>query len=278
MDVTRDLRVGYIPYLNCAPFFHYLKDCGFSGEIVTGVPSRLNQMLQNGTIDISPSSSFEYALNSNDYLLLPGHSISSCGPVKSVLLFSPCPLAELQNRKIGITGESATSINLLRVLLLEFAGLTTVDDYVPEGTVESLVQGRQPALLIGDRAMQQAREFPAGMSCFDLGEIWYQKTGLPFVFALWILRRESADAKSVAVAALQMQLADSIRQAFNNLSLLAAQNGASDVEVARLVEYWQTIDYSLGDEHLKGLELFFSLCQKHGLLQNVPKIAFFRAI
>ncbi len=162
--------------------------------------------------------------------------------------------------------------------MLEFAGLTTVDDYVPEEAVESVIQAGQPALLIGDRAMQQARDLPAGMGCYDLGEIWYQKTGLPFVFALWILRRESAEVKAVAVAALQLQLADSINQAFNNLPVLATKNGAIETEVERLIEYWQTIDYSLGEEHLKGLELFFGLCQKHGLLQNVPKITFFHAI
>lgn len=278
MPAEQDLRVGYIPYLNCAPFFQNLKTCGFSGQIVSGVPSALNAMLQTGALDISPSSSFEYALNSSDYLLLPEHSISSCGPVKSVLLFSPCPPEELQGQKIAITGESATSINLLRVLLLEYMGLNSVDDYVPAETVETLINNKKTALLIGDRAMKQAESIPAGVQVYDLGELWHKKTGLPFVFALWILRRDSAQRAPEAVRALKSQLDKSIRQAFDDLSLLAKDSGAADKDITRLVDYWQTIDYTLTNRHLEGLNLFFTLCCKHQLLADLPKIEFFQSV
>ncbi len=278
MQSDKTLRVGYIPYLNCVPFFHYLESCGFSGSIVSGVPSALNTMLQTGEIDVSPSSSFEYALHSTDYLLLPDLSISSCGAVKSVVLFSPCTLEKLQGQKIAITGESATSINLLRVLLLEYVGLTSVEDYVPEETVEDMIVQGQPALLIGDRAMKQATDLPVGMKCYDLGALWYEHTGLPFVFALWILRRDSAHKMPAAVSALQKQLEQSILHAFTDLTLLAEKNGATGEDVANLVTYWQTIDYSLQSGHLKGLELFFDLCQKHRLLEKRPEIDFFLPI
>ncbi|MGD9343605.1 MAG: hypothetical protein PVJ25_06185, partial [Desulfuromonadales bacterium] len=126
------LRIGRIAYLNVAPYFHYLAKQGFSGEIVAGVPAELNRMLAEGTIDACPSSSFEYALRADDYLLLPGHSISSIGPVHSVLLFTPGPLNDLPGQEIAITGESATSINLLKVLLMEFCRIGTVSFKVPE--------------------------------------------------------------------------------------------------------------------------------------------------
>jgi len=271
---SQKLRVGYIPYLNCVPFFHYLKQSGFCGTIVPGVPSALNRMLQAGEIDISPSSSFEYLLNNRDYLLLPGLSISSWGPVESVLLFSPSPPGELHDKRIAITGESATSINLLRVLLLEYAGLAKVDDYVPEGSVENLIAQGQPALLIGDRAMRQAANLPEGICCYDLGALWYEFTGLPFVFALWILRRASARRMSEEIAALQDQLERSLRRAFSDLDLLAEKQGAEGAAGRSLVKYWRLIDYSLSEDHLKGLGLFISLCRKHGLLQNEPKIEF----
>lgn len=94
-----NLSVGHITYANCAPFFHYLDSSGFSGRIVPGVPSHLNRLLAEGEIDISPSSSFEYARGWRQYLLLPGQSISSRGPVQSVLLFSSRPLEELAGEK-----------------------------------------------------------------------------------------------------------------------------------------------------------------------------------
>lgn len=83
------LTVGHITYANCVPFFRHLQDSGFCGRIVQGVPAQLNALLAAGQIDLSPSSSFEYARNWRDYLLLPDLSISASGPVKSVLLFSP---------------------------------------------------------------------------------------------------------------------------------------------------------------------------------------------
>ena len=279
MQSEQDLRIGYIPYLNCAPFFYYLKDCGFEGAIVPGVPSALNAMLQRSEIDVSPSSSFEYALNSHDYLLLPEYSISSRGPVKSVLLFSPyAALNDLQGEQIAITGESATSINLLRVLLLEFVGLTRVDDYVPDQDVETLIKNKQPALLIGNRAMQQADDLPDGMHCHDLGAIWYELTGLPFVFALWIVRRDSAETMADKISALHTALGISLRRAFSNLEELAEQTGAAKHEVSGLVNYWQTIDYSLTDQHIAGFELFAELCVKHNLLKKSPDIEFFQPL
>ena len=83
------LRIGRIAYLNVAPYFQYLRQEGFAGEIVAGVPSELNAMLADGSIDACPSSSFEYGLNADDYLLLPGLSISSIGPVHSLRFCHP---------------------------------------------------------------------------------------------------------------------------------------------------------------------------------------------
>lgn len=270
------LTVGYIPYLNCVPYFHFLQDSGFRGELVGGVPSALNSMLQQGEIDVSPSSSFEYARHWRDYLLLPDHSISSVGKVESVLLFSPCDLAALGGKKIAVTGDSATSINLLRVILREFVGLTDVCDEVPEVPVEELIVRHQPALLIGDRAMQMAASCPAGMQICDLGELWYQYTGLPFVFALWMIRREIVSDKEQRIVELSKQLKLSQQQ------LLAAPGPVAAVlskekglPVRLLIDYWHCINYHLDEEHQKGLALFFDLCVKHQLLSERPAIEFF---
>ena len=274
MNDTSELTLGYISYLNCVPFFYGLRECGFKGQLVPGVPSELNRMLQSGELDISPSSSFEYALNFEDYLLLPNFSISSFGPVGSVFLFSPCPLEQLSDKTIVITGESATSINLLRVLLLEYYGLKKVDDNVPAGDVETAIRQGQPGLLIGDRAMKQARNLPVGVCGYDLGDLWYKKTGLPFVFALWILRRSSARKKACGFTALIRQLETSLEQALNDLPALA-RNIGSEQSVTEYVDYWKGMDFFLTPCHLAGLSLYFSLCQKHSLLAKTPEISFF---
>jgi len=276
MNGQNELTVGYIPYLNCVPYFRYLAECGFKGGLVGGVPSALNTMLQQGRIDISPSSSFEYARNWREYLLLPNHSISSIGKVESVLLFSPCELTSLAGRKIAITGDSATSINLLRVLLLEFVKLPEVCDEVPDEPVEQLIKKHQPALLIGDRAMQMAASCPSGMQIYDLGELWYHHTGLPFVFALWMIRREIIAEKEKQLIELAKQLEQS-RQLLMSAPepVAAALSQEKGLPANQIVDYWHCINYRLDEKHIQGLKLFFELCARHELLSENPDIEFF---
>ena len=274
MELSTELRLGYIPYLNCIPFFHHLKDNGFCGQFISGVPSELNRMLQQGQLDVSPSSSFEYARNWKEYLLLPDHSISSVGRVKSVLFFSPVKLSELSGQEVSITGESATSINLLRIIFREFYNLHNVTDSVPDIPIESLIEQRKPALLIGDRALRIASRLPSGMQVFDLGEIWYQQTGLPFVFALWMIQRNALDRFSHELVLLGEQLQRSRHQLINNPYPVAKGVATAGLDVETVVSYWKTIDYRLENQHLKSLRLFFELCRKHNLLKNEPKLNF----
>jgi len=270
------LRVGHITYANCAPFFHYLAASGFGGEIVPGVPAQLNALLAAGAIDVSPSSSFEYARNWQDYLLLPGQSISSFGPVRSVLLFSSRRLEDLDHSTIYLTGESATSINLLKVLLLEFLHHRHCRFSVPEGEVETLAAGGETALLIGDRALRLGRTPHSWRYCYDLGELWYRFTALPFVFALWILRRDAATAHPDQVRSLLDQLRSAREKAFAALDQLAAASPErSWYPEAELVSYWRSMNYDLTADHLAGLKHFCMLCQRHDLLRDIPEFQFF---
>ena len=275
MTAAAKLRLGYIPYLNCVPFFHFLREVGFQGTYISGVPAELNRMLQRGQLDISPSSSFEYARNWRDYLLLPHHSISSYQQVKSVLLFSPVDLEKLDGCNIAITGESATSINLMRIIFREFCQLKNVSDRIPNEKIEQLIYQRKPALLIGDRALQLAADCPADIKIFDLGEIWYQHTGLPFVFALWMICRKSLSTHCGELSQLGGQLTQA-RERLDERSLDIAVMVAQKVGLRpeTVVDYWQTIDYHLEDDHLRSLKLFFSLCKRYRLLNEEPELNF----
>lgn len=270
------LTVGHIAYANCVPFFHYLSDSGFSGRILSGVPAELNRLLAEGGVDISPSSSFEYGRNWRNYLLLPGHSISTFGPVKSVLFFSPLALEDLDGTEIALTGESATSVNLIKVLLQEFLGFNRITYHVPQRPVEEILAEGGSGLLIGDRALKASQKRDVPYRIYDLGELWNRYTGLPFVFALWILRKEAAAAKPAEFAALRDQLAESRQRAFFSLDTLAAQTPErSWMSEEALIDYWQCMSYDLTDRHRQGLELYFRLLVKHGLLPDMPEINFF---
>ncbi len=271
------LSVGHIAYANCIPFFHFLRKSGFDGEIIDGVPSALNRMLASGEIDICPSSSIEYAQHPSDYQLLPGHSISSIGPVESVLLFSSHPLSELNGVPIAITGESATSVALLQILLKEFLRLDDVICKVPELPVEEVIARGEPALLIGDRALKMRGEQQPDVNIIDLGALWHHFTGLPFVFALWTVRKEVARDKSTEVTSFVEQLAASRTSAFDELAAVVSScDEVNWMGQERLLHYLQNVSYDLDPQHIEGLNCFYALLEKHNLIASAPELDFIK--
>jgi chorismate dehydratase len=269
------LRVGHIAYANCIPFFHYLGECGFSGQTVSGVPSTLNALLATGQVDLSPSSSIEYGRNWARYLLLPGLSISSRGAVGSVLLFTHEPLENRADSPIAVTGESATSIILLQILLKEFLKFPVLPRMVPFGPVEERIAAGGSGLLIGDRALRASLDGLAPW-IYDLGELWWHYTGLPFVFALWVVGHPAARAKSEELALFQNQLRESLARVLADPEGTAAQVPEYHwFGRSRLAAYWRAMSYDFSPDHRQGLELFFRLAVRHRLLAEVPQLKFF---
>src|SRR5512136_426504 len=210
------LRIGQIEYANCTPLFTALKknfDCT-NYQFIHGVPARLNAMLSRGEIDLCPSSSFEYGKSADKYYLFPGLSISSIGAVKSVLLFSRMPIESLNSHAIGLTAESDTSVNLLRIIMAKGYGFSNQFQRTILPLREAL-RSFSALLLIGDAALRERGE-ARDLYVYDLGELWHEVTGLPFVFALWIVTREAAEMKAREVKSLGEQLLEAKRLAYDS--------------------------------------------------------------
>lgn len=261
------LRIGEIPYLNLFPIFYVLKrecDTGVY-EFVEGVPSSLNRMLLEGGVDISPSSSIEY--HRHGYSFFDGHSISSRGPVKSILLFSTMPVTSLDGREVSVTNQSGTSTALLDVIFKKFYGLRCalrVTDYPLERALKT-----HPAhLLIGDEALIEAQRAEGrDLHVYDLGELWQRQTGLPFVFALWIAGNGIPESKKGLLDRLKKDLDYSRDRAMEILPEIAeASPLRAVIPPDKTVQYWRMIDYGLGQEQRKGLELFGKYLKELGLL------------
>src|SRR5206468_6602871 len=111
------VRLGRIPYINCYPIYGAI-DRGIvrtTAGLVTGTPSELNDLLVAGELDVSVISAVAYARHSKDLVLLPDLAISCDGPVRSVLLFSRRPVAELDGRTVLLSASSRTSVALLEL-------------------------------------------------------------------------------------------------------------------------------------------------------------------
>jgi chorismate dehydratase len=273
------LRIGWIDYANCTPIFSTLRmlfNCE-ELEFVHGVPACLNGKLAAGEIDVCPASSFEYARSYSQYLIFPGLSISSIGPVKSVYLFSKIPLENLCGKTIALTPESETSIALLKILLEKYYGFSNRFFYYSDESHASALETSAAILLIGNTAMQWFQR-RTDLYSYDLGELWFKETGLPFVFALWIIREQTALAKNLEASSLSSRLRVAKEVSLTRLEQLVDECGErSWIDRGSLVSYWRTISYDLGQDHLRGVSAFYRDAKEIGLLDNEPQLRFFES-
>src|SRR6476469_264384 len=254
------MRVGRIPYINCYPVYGAI-DRGIvpmPAELVNGVPTELNHAMASGTLDVSVISAVEYARDATKYLLLPDLSICSDGPVRSVVLFSKRPAAELHGRRVLVSRSSMTSVALLELLFEHVwdarpqfvpanAEITDVEGFGDEEHDARLVIG-DAALLLGSR-LRAHRRVPAGYQRgYDLGEEWKRWTGLPFVFAVWVAQRATPVAAALGVHATLIESRD---WGLRHLDVLAGQASATTgVDHRSCLEYLSGLDYGLSYHHL----------------------------
>ncbi len=276
------LCIGQIDYLNVWPLFHCLKKCSpdLDVQYVRGHPSELNRALRTGDVQLSPSSSFEYLLNWSEYQLLPGIGVSGRHEVQSVLLVSPVSLWELPEflRSHGnivlLTEASAASVALLKVLW-RFAW------NLPEPQWNSVgpglgIKGEHPFLEIGDFALKLRITPPKGWVLIDLATSWERFTGLPFVFAVWILRRDLSPLQQQDLASFVHVLHSCKGYVRSHLEELSEADGLPGwIPRDRLLSYWKTMDYELHPDHMASLILFSHYCRLLGLIPSIPGLSWF---
>jgi len=270
-------RLGRIGYLNVLPIYHPLEAGwlrhGFT--FTSGPPAELNRMIRAGGLDLSSVSSVEYARHPERYLLLPDLAIASRGPVKSVLLLSRVPVETLDGKPLLVTSESHTSAALLRIVLSRVHGVAPRYETAPHSIRQALALGHEaPAVLaIGDEALSLRTDarFPHQL---DLGEVWRGWTGLPFVFGVWVVRREAALAQPEKALAAARLLAESKRMgvaAIEEIVSLAALT-KSKLSRAELRRYFDRLGYDLGPDEQAGLRRFFACLAEHKLIEAAPEL------
>ena len=261
------LLIGEIPYANLFPIFYMLKrESDISGyEFIKGAPSDLNKKIREGSIDVSPSSSIEYLRHPDRYELIENHSISSMGPVGSILLFSNKPIEKLGSLTVLTSSQSETSVALIRIVLNKFYELDCSFQSSSK-KLKDAIRSSAAYLLIGDEALMEAMKWP-GLYIYDIGELWYRHTGLPFTFALWIANKDCRTEKNELYRKFIYDLNRAKTSALNSMDTVAASCPLKDILSAEaLISYWKKMSYDFGDEHRKGLELFNKYAKELGLM------------
>jgi chorismate dehydratase len=175
-------------------------------------------------------------------------------------------MEELRWKKVYLTGESSTSVVLFRILINEMYG------FQPEFTDRE--EEASARVLIGDRALFELYN-GQNVHVYDLCTLWNSHTGLPFVFALWIVRKETAEKKRAELEDFVVKLADIKKDSKHNLAALLDYYTFKGLTSYQIIDYWETISYDLTDRHVQGLLKFYSYAHKYGVLKEVPPINFF---
>src|SRR6202789_1420368 len=242
---NQKFRIGSVPYLNAAPLTRGLED-----QIKFAVPSELAQMLRRDELDAALVSITEVLLNDR-YDILDGIAIASLGEVYSVLLAHKKPLTEVT--EVFCDTASLTSVNLLKVLLAE-RGLKP--EFKPLENYAAAAD-KDFVLLIGDPAIDFQRA-PHTHEIMDLGSAWLELTNLPFVYAVWALRR-GIDNKE-----LRYELKGSKNFGLESLEHLIETREEFDEDFRRDYFEWH-IHYHLAEDAKRGIAKFCELLRKHNL-------------
>lgn len=267
------LTLGHIVYSNCFPVHAGIitRNIPFQFRIVEGIPTELNRMLFDGRVDVSPSSSIEYALNAGRYLIMPDLSITSRKRAMSIILESRLPIPELDKKTVALTSASATSVVLLRLLLELKHGVHPDFIFFKQGA-EDPSGGADAALTIGDLALKRsaASAYP---HVYDLGSLWSEFTGLPFVFALWQVNYKKSVEKDLR--SLYDILIRSREYGLAHLRELSEEHeGRFGIGAGLLYDYWKSLSYSLGEDEKKGLQTFYGYAAELGVIKTVPELRF----
>ncbi len=275
------IRVGRIRYVNVDPIYYGLEN-GLAPpwmRIIPAAPSALNRMMAEAALDISPVSTGAYVHHTgpsdpDPWLILPDLSISCHGPVMSVLLASQYPLDDLDSRNVVLTDESGTAVLLLKLIF----AVKGVQPHMRTGAIG----GKSPfdrdpdaVLVIGDSALTGGwkQKFPY---VIDLSDVWFALSGLPIVFALWVVRKTFADAHASQVAQVIDLFRQSQAKGLANLDrIISTSTGKLNLPTDQVAAYFQAMEYDLDENKQRALKTFFDGLYEYKLIEREAPLSFF---
>ena len=258
------VRIGAVTYLNSRPLVQHLGRLLPWASISLDYPSRLADQLASGQLDAALIPSVEY-FRRPGYEVISDACVAARGEVMSVRLY--CRVHPGQIRTLALDEGSRTSAALTRVILAEHFGVFPDSEPLPlEATTADTTA--DAVLLIGDRAMHAPAERFARV--IDLGEFWYEWTGLPFVFAMWVARRDSK------TEGLEETLSHARDLGVEDIASIARTEaprlGLS--ETTAFTYLTQNLHYHMTSAERSGLRLFCELAAQHHLVNPNVELIF----
>jgi aminodeoxyfutalosine synthase len=245
--------IGKIPYLNSVPFYAHLEARRF--KVLPVAPRRMGVLSEKGQVDAGLFSLADF-LSQKEKLEPLGFCLATRDQVKSVMLFSNCGWRELDGKTIGIIDDTATSVKLLKILLEKKHGVSARFRRMHSGV--NSYDGYDAVLLIGDEALRHKKTGLNGFELvYDLATEWYEWQKLPFVFALWAVRKSLPAEQKTELSAM---LLASLERGEGDLAAISRSHaqriGLSSEES---VEYLEGFNFRLGEREKEAIGVFESL-------------------
>lgn len=244
--------LGRVSFSNCDPIFQGLED---RWGILPAPPAWLTGHVIRRDCLTAPIPSADYAEHHEQLILIPDLGIVSRGDVGSVLLFGNRPIESM--RDIALPSDSSTSKKLLKWILDNRSIDPKTIEMGPD--ISSMLERCDGALLIGDRALSVAARDP-GLVQLDLGSEWTRITGLPMVFGVFAIRRDTP------IENVRRARNDMLKQyrKFNDDEVwrgevIMSTSLKSGLSEDRVAEYFSLeVENHLDSDAVRGLELFLS--------------------
>jgi len=254
-------------YLNTAPLIWSFQHGRFQNtvELVTdAAPAHCGDLLARGEVEAALVPIIEYQ-RIPDIRVVPDVCVGSHSAVRSVVLVSR--YEDLKNvRRVGLDSSSRTSQALVKIIFWEFLGVEP--HWQTSGPdVHALLKNNDAALLIGDPAMNIS--LPE-VYVFDLAGVWRRFTNTGFVFAMWM-----AGADAVAMVS-KVDFAGAREEGLEQLEeIISACEGDVPLPRAEIRKYLtENITFHVDGELQRGMELYFELARKHGLIASKRPLLF----
>ncbi|MER5493956.1 menaquinone biosynthetic enzyme MqnA/MqnD family protein [Streptomyces sp. LE64] len=253
-------RVGHIQFLNCVPLYWGLARTGalLDFELLKDSPEKLSERLVAGELDVAPITLVEFLKNADDLVALPDIAVGCDGPVMSCVIVSQVPLDRLDGARVALGSTSRTSVRLAQLLLAERFGVRP-DYYSCPPDLGVMMQEAEAAVLIGDAALRANLHYAPrlGLRVYDLGTLWKEWTGLPFVFAVWAARRDYLEREPEVVRQVHEAFLASRDLSLEEVPKVAEQAARWEEFDAEVLErYFRTLDFRFAAPQLAAVAEF----------------------
>jgi chorismate dehydratase len=268
---SRPTRVGVVSFVNTLPLIDGLERLA-GLETCHSVPSLLVDMLIRREVDLALCSSIDYQLAPDPLIVVPAGALACRGPTLTVRLFSQRPIEQLD--RVYCDTDSHTSVVLMQILLREHFDVDP--QLIPYDAREHVAENQplqwpEAVLLIGDKVVTDSPPAVRYPTQVDLGDLWHRHTSTPFVFAVWMARRDGDRERAVAVGRILDHQRRHNRLRLDRIIHDRVRPRQWPLDLARTY-LAQRLVYDFDARHLAAMELFHRKAYEHGLIKELREV------